>query len=134
MVGFLITILYVKTLLLVINMGTSCQLAFPEFLATVPSSPDPSSPVQYFPYFNNQYLAVAASLNGGNVLSHFVNMIQNWMGYLGKLNFRTNQAYQHCCTITWLGFKGAKWNNIPKTMLMSKCIHLETCTCTCVLC
>ena len=66
-------------------MGTSCQLAFPEFLETVPESPDPSCPVQYFPYFNNQYLAVAASLNGGNVLSQFVSMIQNWMGYFGKI-------------------------------------------------
>lgn len=112
-------------------MGTSCQLALSEFLATVPSSPDPSSPVQYFPYFNNQYLAVAASLNGGNVLAQFVNMIQNWMGYLGKLNVGTNQAYQDCRTLIWLGYGkyiveviGTKWKKIPTIMLLRKCIYV----------
>ncbi|XP_062582550.1 sedoheptulokinase-like [Saccostrea cucullata] len=67
----------------VLNLGTSCQMAFPEFLETVPTFPEASSPIQFFPYFNNQYLAVAASLNGGNVLSQFVNMVQNWIGVFG---------------------------------------------------
>ena len=40
----------------------------------------PSYPesVDYFPYFNGQYLALAASLNGGNVVSEFVTMLQGW--------------------------------------------------------
>ncbi|XP_061196255.1 sedoheptulokinase-like [Saccostrea echinata] len=67
----------------VLNLGTSCQMAFPEFLETVPTFPESSSPVQFFPYFNNQYLAVAASLNGGNVLSQFVSMLQNWIAAFG---------------------------------------------------
>lgn len=37
----------------------------------------PSS-VAIFPYFNGKLLLVAASLNGGNVLAHFVQMIQSW--------------------------------------------------------
>lgn len=65
-------------------MGTSCQLAFPEFLETVPTFSEPTSPIQHFPYFNKQYLAVAASLNGGNVLSQFVKMIQKWIECFGK--------------------------------------------------
>lgn len=40
-------------------------------------------PIQYYPYFHNQYLAVAASLNGGNVLATFVKMLQQWTMELG---------------------------------------------------
>lgn len=50
-----------------------------------PETPDPSSAVTYFPYFNGDYLAVAASLNGGNVLATFVDMVSRWMEELGKL-------------------------------------------------
>lgn len=50
-----------------------------------PETPDPSSAVTYFPYFNGDYLAVAASLNGGNVLATFVDMVSQWMEELGKL-------------------------------------------------
>jgi len=41
------------------------------------------SSVQYFPYFDNQYLAVAASLNGGNSLALFVKILQQWAHELG---------------------------------------------------
>ena len=34
--------------------------------------------VTVFPYFNNRLLLVAASLNGGNVLTNFVQMIHSW--------------------------------------------------------
>nr|XP_008536322.1 PREDICTED: sedoheptulokinase [Equus przewalskii] len=53
----------------VLNISTSIQLA-----ASMPSgfqpaqTPDPAAPVAYFPYFDRTYLAVAASLNGGNVV------------------------------------------------------------------
>lgn len=47
-------------------------------------TPDPTAPVAYFPYFNRTYLAVAASLNGGNVLATFVHMLVQWMADLGK--------------------------------------------------
>lgn len=49
-----------------------------------PEAPDPSSAVSYFPYFNGDYLAVAASLNGGNVLAAFVGMVAQWTQELGK--------------------------------------------------
>ncbi|XP_034262913.1 sedoheptulokinase [Pantherophis guttatus] len=68
----------------VLNVGTSAQLAVsmpPEFQPV--ESPDPNSPVQYFPYFDNRYLAVAASLNGGNVMATFVKMLVGWMAELG---------------------------------------------------
>uniref|UniRef100_A0A8C5S7T2 Sedoheptulokinase n=2 Tax=Laticauda laticaudata TaxID=8630 RepID=A0A8C5S7T2_LATLA len=68
----------------VLNIGTSAQLAVampPEFQPQ--ESPEPNSPVQYFPYFDNRYLAVAASLNGGNVMATFVKMVVGWMAELG---------------------------------------------------
>jgi len=40
-------------------------------------------PVEYFPYFDGKYLAVAASLNGGNTLAAFVRMLQQWTLELG---------------------------------------------------
>lgn len=40
-------------------------------------------PVQYFPYFNGCYLAVGASLNGGNSLALFVRTLQQWAHQLG---------------------------------------------------
>ncbi|XP_056314190.1 sedoheptulokinase [Danio aesculapii] len=68
----------------VLNMSTSAQLTFrmpAEFTPT--SSPDPLSPIAYFPYFDGSYLAVAASLNGGNVMATFVRMLDSWMKEFG---------------------------------------------------
>ncbi|XP_014397422.1 PREDICTED: sedoheptulokinase [Myotis brandtii] len=68
----------------VLNISTSVQLA-----ASMPpgfqpaQTPDPAAPVAYFPYFDRTYLAVAASLNGGNVLAMFVQMLVQWMADLG---------------------------------------------------
>ncbi|XP_008300070.1 sedoheptulokinase, partial [Stegastes partitus] len=68
----------------VLNISTSAQLTF-----TMPAdfkpldSPDPASSIAYFPYFDSSYLAVAASLNGGNVLATFVEMLKAWMRDLG---------------------------------------------------
>ena len=39
--------------------------------------------IEYFPYFENRYIAVAASLTGGNALAEFVKMIQKWSVQLG---------------------------------------------------
>uniref|UniRef100_A0A3B4Z8M0 Sedoheptulokinase n=1 Tax=Stegastes partitus TaxID=144197 RepID=A0A3B4Z8M0_9TELE len=69
----------------VLNISTSAQLTF-----TMPAdfkpldSPDPASSIAYFPYFDSSYLAVAASLNGGNVLATFVEMLKAWMRDLGS--------------------------------------------------
>lgn len=50
------------------------------------------TPVEYFPYFDQKYLAVAASLNGGNALAAFVCMLQHWTHELG---FNVTQC--ECC-------------------------------------
>ena len=65
----------------VLNISTSAQLSFrmpADFIL-----PDTQSSIEYFPYFDNRYLAVAASLNGGNVMASFVRMLQSWMQDLG---------------------------------------------------
>ncbi|XP_047521622.1 sedoheptulokinase-like [Pieris napi] len=59
----------------VLNISTSAQLAF-----IVDGISDIGcKTVEHLPYFNNTYLLVAASLNGGNVLATFVKMLQQWM-------------------------------------------------------
>ncbi|XP_045523083.1 sedoheptulokinase-like [Pieris brassicae] len=59
----------------VLNISTSAQLAF-----VVDGISDIGcKTVEHLPYFNNTYLLVAASLNGGNVLATFVKMLQQWM-------------------------------------------------------
>ncbi|XP_077597181.1 sedoheptulokinase isoform X3 [Stigmatopora nigra] len=68
----------------VLNISTSAQLSFAmpaDFKP--PDSPQPDSPVAFFPYFGRSYLAVAASLNGGNALATFVDMLTGWMKELG---------------------------------------------------
>ncbi|XP_015262370.1 PREDICTED: sedoheptulokinase [Gekko japonicus] len=68
----------------VLNIGTSAQLTVLAPFGFHPGeSPDPRSPVTYFPYFDSRYLAVAASLNGGNVLATFVDMLVEWIAELG---------------------------------------------------
>jgi len=70
----------------VINLSTSAQIAFvkPEGFQPEYSKPgDPRSPVEFFPYIEDRYIAVAASLTGGNALAAFVKMIQLWCVELG---------------------------------------------------
>uniref|UniRef100_A0A8C9JBY4 Sedoheptulokinase n=1 Tax=Panthera tigris altaica TaxID=74533 RepID=A0A8C9JBY4_PANTA len=68
----------------VLNISTSVQLATSMPPGFQPAqTPDPTAPVTYFPYFDRTYLAVAASLNGGNVLAVFVHMLVQWMADLG---------------------------------------------------
>jgi len=45
---------------------------------------DKSSPVEYVPFFNGRYLSETASLNGGNVLAAFVNMLRDWFREFGQ--------------------------------------------------
>lgn len=70
---------------LVLNISTSAQLSFIMPKGFSPPHHNPKSPIEYFPYFKGRYLAVAASLNGGNVLAAFVRMLQQWTHELGKL-------------------------------------------------
>ncbi|KAK5645342.1 hypothetical protein RI129_006642 [Pyrocoelia pectoralis] len=67
----------------VLNVSTSAQLAFVVENYEPTDGPPQLSPVEYFPYFSGKYLAVAASLNGGNALAMFVKMLQQWTMELG---------------------------------------------------
>ncbi|XP_075053045.1 sedoheptulokinase [Mixophyes fleayi] len=68
----------------VLNISTSAQLTFSMPAGFQPEDhPSPAEAVTYFPYFKDQYLAVAASLNGGNVFVSFVTMLAQWMTELG---------------------------------------------------
>lgn len=76
--------LYLSLNFTVLNISTSAQLtyAMPADFRP-PDSPQHASSISYFPYFEESYLAVAASLNGGNVLATFVEMLTAWMKELG---------------------------------------------------
>ena len=52
---------------------------------------DKSSPAEYVPFFTGRYLSETASLNGGNVLAAFVDMLRDW--------FREFGLYALCCTL-----------------------------------
>lgn len=67
----------------VLNISTSAQLSFTMHRGFLPPLFAPLQPTEYFPYFGGLYLAVAASLNGGNVLASFVRMLQQWIHELG---------------------------------------------------
>lgn len=62
----------------VINISTSAQLGF-----VVDQIGEISETIEYLPYFDGKYLAVAASLNGGNSLATFVKMLQQWVMEMG---------------------------------------------------
>ncbi|KAM4546869.1 sedoheptulokinase [Fundulus diaphanus] len=68
----------------VLNISTSAQLTFALPAGfTPPDSPQIESSISYFPYFDSSYLAVAASLNGGNVLATFVETLTVWIKDFG---------------------------------------------------
>ena len=69
----------------VLNISTSAQLAFQMHQSFTPPHLDQTSSIEYFPYFHRRYLAVAASLTGGNVMASLVRMIQQWTHEFGKL-------------------------------------------------
>lgn len=69
----------------VLNISTSAQLAFVAEDYHPKNSAGEDCPIAYFPYFDGKYLAVAASLNGGNALATFIKMIQEWTLELGTM-------------------------------------------------
>ena len=71
-------------LVAVLNISTSAQLAIRMNPNFVPPMMDVTSSIEYFPYFDGHYLAVAASLTGGNVMFAFVKMLQQWTHELGR--------------------------------------------------
>ncbi|XP_056415160.1 sedoheptulokinase [Hyla sarda] len=75
----------------VMNISTSAQLTFSMPGGFQPEDhPSPPQAVTYFPYFKDRYLAVAASLNGGNVFASFVTMLTQWTSELGLETSDTN--------------------------------------------
>lgn len=66
----------------VLNISTSAQLAFVAENYQ-PTNNKTNGFIEHFPYFDNKYIAVAASLNGGNALATFVQMLQHWTMELG---------------------------------------------------
>lgn len=64
--------------------------------------PKPAEAVTYFPYMNNRYLAVAASLNGGNVFASFVRMLAQWTAELGKGYFIYIIHFNNCKEFTYI--------------------------------
>ncbi|CAH1105025.1 unnamed protein product [Psylliodes chrysocephalus] len=74
----------------VINVSTSAQVAFVTNNYTPTNGPPTIEPLSFWPYFNNMYVGVAASLNGGNALVFFVDMLEAWFSDLGvNLNKNT---------------------------------------------
>ncbi|CAG9761181.1 unnamed protein product [Ceutorhynchus assimilis] len=67
----------------VLNISTSAQITFIAKNYQPPSKPIANASIEYFPYFNKQFIAIAASLNGGNSLASFVRMLQQWTLELG---------------------------------------------------
>ncbi|CAI9591403.1 unnamed protein product, partial [Staurois parvus] len=86
----------------VLNISTSAQLTFcmPEGFQPE-DHPTPAEAVTYFPYMSNRYLAVAASLNGGNVFASLVGMLVQWTAELGLEHIRFYHIFQadQCCFI-----------------------------------
>uniref|UniRef100_A0A8K9V8Y7 Uncharacterized protein n=1 Tax=Oncorhynchus mykiss TaxID=8022 RepID=A0A8K9V8Y7_ONCMY len=84
-----------------VNISTSAQLtnAMPlDF--TPPNIADPTSSISYFRYFDGSYLAVTASLNGGNVVAILVAMLSGWMNEL-EVEVSDSSLYEipRCLTI-----------------------------------
>jgi len=70
----------------VVNVSTSAQMAFvqpEEFQPEIMTDDEIRNPVEYFPYFERRFIAVAASMTGGNALAAFIRMIQQWVIQLG---------------------------------------------------
>ncbi|OQR71846.1 sedoheptulokinase-like [Tropilaelaps mercedesae] len=65
--------------LALLHIGTSAQVSF----VVDQREQRVKGHYTFFPYFNGKYLCVAASVNGGNVLAHFVSMLRSWTRDLG---------------------------------------------------
>jgi len=68
-------------MILVLNFGTASQMAFQmpdKFLPDKILNHQSVSPITFLPYFDGRFLAVAASLNGGNVLDCICGLLSSW--------------------------------------------------------
>ena len=80
-----------------VNISTSIQLGFAVSKAKrekiVQTSP---ACISFFPYFDDQELALFAGLNGGNAIFCFAESIAQWVSDLGKMY---NQDKPNCLGI-----------------------------------
>ncbi|XP_049823756.1 sedoheptulokinase-like isoform X3 [Aethina tumida] len=67
----------------ILNISTSAQITYVANKFQPTGGPPLPGPVEYIPYFNHTYVAIAASLNGGNCLATFVKTLQQWALELG---------------------------------------------------
>lgn len=65
-------------------------MSFPLPANVSPQKFDSSSSVECFPYFDGRYVAVAASLTGGNVMAAFITMLQQWTHEFGESYMKDN--------------------------------------------
>ncbi|XP_065324926.1 sedoheptulokinase-like isoform X2 [Gordionus sp. m RMFG-2023] len=84
----------------VFNMGTSTQIALtmpsdfiPPYIHERHNIKDLIPPIEFVPFFDSRYLAIAASLNGGNIISLFIEMLQNWLSFFGS-NITSNVIWE----------------------------------------
>ncbi|XP_054166599.1 sedoheptulokinase-like [Oppia nitens] len=79
----------------VINISTSMQLSVLNNKNFTPESKSVSKykSIDYFPYFDDTYLSVAASLNGGNVLQHIINFIKDLIEDITGIKVPDNQIW-----------------------------------------
>lgn len=91
-------------------MGTASQLAVVKPRGAAATAISLPESVQEVPYFSGDHLLVAASLNGGNVMATFVDVLQGWMKDLG-VN---------------LGERGVKKSDIYDKLLQAALDKLDT--------
>lgn len=81
-------------LFIVLNIGTSSQLAVVADEYTASRSVVDFSTLLRVPYFAGKHLIVAAALTGGNALAHFIKQLQCWCSELGISAPTKDSIYQ----------------------------------------
>ena len=82
----------------VVNISTSAQISCVITESQLSTVREQHPHVECWPYFGSQQLAVAASLNGGNVLMSFVDMLKEWVMELCQIAPNTDNVFAHLIT------------------------------------
>ncbi|CAG2104277.1 unnamed protein product, partial [Medioppia subpectinata] len=79
----------------VLSISTSMQMSvlMDKSFTPVKSKTISNSSIDYFPYFDDSYLSVAASLNGGNVLQHLVQFVRNTIKDMADIELSDEQIW-----------------------------------------
>jgi sedoheptulokinase len=99
----------------VINISTSAQLSYVHLHSRAADLAKSSIAVECHPFTTCSSLAVAASLNGGNVLVQFTSMLQRWISELGL----------ECPDINTLFSKLLVLGEVPSAMQVSPQLYGE---------